>query len=91
MGFKSATLALTGWKGYRQPMLRIGYLLLCFVAITATASSAFGNADNQRGLKVGQTGPEIQLKDQTNTSRLLSKLVQKKHYTALVFYRSADW
>jgi len=42
------------------------------------------------GLKVGETAPEFELRDQHGTARSLASLAGPKG-TMLVFYRSADW
>ncbi len=75
--------------GYRRGMLLTRNLLLSLALLSGAVGLA--SANGQPGLAVGQKGPEVQLRDQGNTTRLLSKLVQKTPYTALVFYRSADW
>jgi len=70
-------------------MHRAGYLLLSLLIVATTTTVSL--ADKTPGLAVGTKGPEIDLRDQANNRQLLSKLVKKSRYTALVFYRSADW
>ena len=47
-------------------------------------------AQEQSGLKVGESAPKFTLKDQEGSDRSLNELLEKEP-VALVFYRSADW
>jgi cytochrome oxidase Cu insertion factor (SCO1/SenC/PrrC family) len=47
-------------------------------------------AQEQPGLKVGESAPGFTLKDQDASDRSLNELLEKGP-VALVFYRSADW
>jgi cytochrome oxidase Cu insertion factor (SCO1/SenC/PrrC family) len=47
-------------------------------------------AQEQPGLKVGESAPRFTLKDQAGSDRTLNELLEKGP-VALVFYRSADW
>jgi hypothetical protein len=47
-------------------------------------------AQEQPGLKVGQSAPRFTLKDQEGSDHSLENLLEKGP-VALVFYRSADW
>ena len=50
-----------------------------------------GTSHADVGLRVGTKAPDFRLLDQSNTQQTLSKLVSKARFTAIVFYRSADW
>ena len=41
--------------------------------------------------KIGKKAAEFELKDQYGDSWSLSRIVEEKKFTAIVFYRSADW
>jgi cytochrome oxidase Cu insertion factor (SCO1/SenC/PrrC family) len=47
-------------------------------------------AQEQPGLKVGESAPKFTLTDQEGSDRSLNVLLEKGS-VALVFYRSADW
>jgi cytochrome oxidase Cu insertion factor (SCO1/SenC/PrrC family) len=66
--------------------------VVMLVAAPAACSPGAGTpaAEEQPGLKVGETAPKFTLKDQEGKERSLDEFL-KKGKVALVFYRSADW
>ena len=71
----------------------IGFAVVIMLLATPTLFSQEKGkpaAQEQPGLKVGESAPKFTLKDQEGSDRSLNELIDKEP-VALVFYRSADW
>ena len=65
-------------------------LTVVLMLVAMSAAGAQDKLEDEPGLKIGDTVPEVVLKDQNGESVELAKLL-KKSPVAIVFYRSASW
>ena len=75
------------------PALLMSAALLS-VGISAPSVQAQENAENQEAapkLVPGSAAPQFKLQDQSQKERSLQEELAKSEWTALLFYRSADW
>lgn len=66
-------------------------LLLFSLFLTGCSNSSMSPSENLLSAKVGKKAGEFELKDQYGDPWNLSRIVEEKRFTAVVFYRSVDW